>query len=152
MSTRLSIILRRLGTPYIITICLIACVGVSAFALARKAWLSSHKASIGLTEPSRQSNEKAEVELVTLQPWGFQPKEITRPEGKFFLVINNRSELIQDLTFSLTEERGAKLKETKLGINERKNSNDLVDLNPGIYFLTVPEHPEWVCKITIAAK
>jgi hypothetical protein len=84
--------------------------------------------------------------------WGFVPKEITRPRGKFFLVIENRSESIRDLTFSLIEERGSNLKEMKLGVNGRKSWDGLVELNPGNYLLTVSEHPEWRCKFIIAAK
>jgi hypothetical protein len=152
MLARILIILRRLVAIRFIAICLIVCVGASMLALSGKIWFSSRKASSDPVGPSGQSNEKVEVELVTLKRWGFEPKEITRPKGKFFLVIENRSELIQDLTFSLIEERGAKLKEMKLGVNRRKSWNDLVELNPGSYLLTVFERPELRCKFTIAAK
>lgn len=146
------VILRRIGPIRIVVICLTVCAGAALFALTGKIPFFSRKASSDPAGRSRQPNEKVEVELVTLQRWGFEPKEITRPKGRFFLVIENKSELIQDLTFSLVEERGARLKDIKLGVNKRKGWNDFVELTAGNYLLTVSEHPEWQCKFTINTK
>jgi hypothetical protein len=152
MCAQITDILRRIGVLRIIVVCLIVCIGASIFVLNGKFRGSPWKASSSLAEPSKQSNEKVEVELVTLQRWGFEPKEIARPKGKFLLVVENQSGVIQGLTFSLVEERGARLKEIKLGANRRKGWNDFVELNPGNYSLTVSERPEWRCTFTITEK
>src|SRR5919197_3889260 len=36
---------------------------------------------------------RIETELITLRTWGFEPGEITRPAGRFFLAVDNRSGL-----------------------------------------------------------
>lgn len=152
MFAQMPIILQRIGALRIIAVCLIVCASASLFVLNGEIRFISWKASSSPVGSSRQPNEKVEVELVTLQRWGFQPKEITRPKGKFFLVIENKSGLIQDLTFSLIEENGARLKDINLSVNRRKGWSDFVELSPGNYLLTVSEHPEWRCKFTINTK
>src|ERR1051325_5151397 len=39
----------------------------------------------------RQKQERLETELLTLQPTGFEPNEIQRPQGTFILGVDNRS-------------------------------------------------------------
>ena len=96
--------------------------------------------------------EKTEVELATLRRWGFEPREIKRPRGRFLLAVEDRAEWGRALTFALVEERGVRLKEVKSTLNGRKSWNGLFNLNPGTYYLRVIENPDWVCAITVSEK
>lgn len=92
-----------------------------------------------------------EVEIVTLREWGFEPNSITRTKGRFFLAVNNQSQLTEHLTFSMANEVGTRLKEERLDWRARHRWNNFFELNPGGYRLTVLEHPEWICHFTVTA-
>jgi hypothetical protein len=98
------------------------------------------------TAQNAQTTAPGEVELITLTPTGFEPDEITRPTGKFLFGVNNRSRL-SDLTFRLLHESGASHGEKRM-VRE-KVWRKVVDLPPGRYLLSVADHPEWRCPITI---
>jgi hypothetical protein len=86
------------------------------------------------------------VELVTLEPGGFEPAELTRPAGRFLFGVNNRSG-VSDLTFWLMHESGASRGERH--IVKEKVWRLVLDLPPGHYVLGVTDHPNWRCPITI---
>lgn len=88
-----------------------------------------------------------EAELITVRPWGFEPKEITRPPGPFFLAIDNHSQL-DEIDISLDPESGPGIKAQGLSKNKAKWRQKMV-LVPGTYLLREANHPEWTCRITI---
>jgi hypothetical protein len=142
----------------------LACVFMSIFAAAifaigrkpsstRAAKGGSLKAASTAAASTQQRIASIEAELITITPHGFEPREITRPSGKFLLMIDNRS--------------GQALMSPKLGIDaplnavsilnltvprEQPNWSDVVDLPPGRYLLAEPDHPSWTCRITITAQ
>ncbi len=90
-----------------------------------------------------------ESELITITPHGFEPQEITRPQGRFMLMVDNRSGLATT-SLSLTSEAGSRTHE--IGIpREAPNWSEIVDLPPGRYVLRESEHPRWACRIRITA-
>jgi hypothetical protein len=107
--------------------------------------LSERKAEATAGAVSRK--EEVESEVITLLPTGFSPSEISRPKGRFLVVIDNRTEL-EEVTFSLHRDDGQKLREAKR-TKEQLIWRQIEDLPPGEYRLTVLDHPEWVCRITI---
>jgi hypothetical protein len=105
-------------------------------------------------EPSvraQAAQTRIEVERLNLRQSGFQPDAITRPPGRFLLVVNNITGEDEDWTLKLDREAGGALPRAKLPRDKRR-WRDLVDLPPGRYLLTEANHPEWVCRITIAAQ
>jgi hypothetical protein len=107
-----------------------------------------------LTKPASagQTTKKSlEVEIVTLRAWGFEPSNITRAKGRFLLAVNNQSQLTEHLTFSMAHELGSKVKEDRLDWRAIHRWNNIIELNPGRYRLTVLEQPEWVCNFTVTA-
>jgi hypothetical protein len=98
--------------------------------------------------PSQQDrNERLETELITIQQTGFEPNEITRPQGAFILGVDNRSGLE---AIELRFERASRERLTALHAPRRKISwREVVDLAPGSYWLSEANHPEWSCKVTI---
>jgi hypothetical protein len=138
---------------------LIALALVVLFALAnvraRRAVSSSEttpaKTVNFVTAPSTQRRiADFESELITITPHGFEPQEITRPQGRVLLMVDNQTDLaVSSLQF--TREAGPRIKEMQVS-RDQPNWSEAVDLPPGRYVLTEAEHPEWQCRITITAR
>lgn len=131
---------------------LIVLLGCSYLVLSTASTLPG--ASINHPELARithsQTSDRIEAELVTVKPSGFDPLEIRRPPGRFYLRVNNRSG-IHDLEFRLDQERGARVQDVRLP-RGRLAWNKLLELPPGRYILSEVNHPDWVCSITITAR
>jgi len=91
-----------------------------------------------------------EAELITITPHGFEPREITRPEGRFLLMVDNRSG-VAATALALTSEVGLRTREMRVP-REEPNWSDIVDLPLGSYLLSDADHPRWSCRITITAQ
>lgn len=91
-----------------------------------------------------------ESELITITPHGFEPQEITRPQGRVLLMVDNQSNL-DLMSLELTREAGPRLNEMQVS-REQPNWSEAVDLHPGRYVLTDSEHADWQCLITITAR
>ena len=101
------------------------------------------------TQPVRQVANPPEVELVTILPYGFDPPKISRPNGPFIVVMDNRSGL-DGLSLTLTPEStpSVVLLSKQLTLSELDGYNSL-DLSPGHYILKEAGHPEWSCSVEI---
>lgn len=97
-----------------------------------------------------QKSASIEAEVVTIQPTGFEPREITRPKGLFLLAVENRSGL-RTIQLRLDREAGGRLRDLHIPGN-RHDWKDGLDLPPGRYVLTEAYHPDWSCVLTITAK
>lgn len=93
------------------------------------------------------SKSEVESEVITLSSTGFTPSEISRPRGRFVIMVDNRTE-IEEVILHLNRDDGQRLREAKR-TKEELIWKQLEDLPPGEYRLTVLDHPEWVCRITI---
>ena len=97
--------------------------------------------------PQRQKQDRLETELITLQPSGFEPNEIRRPQGAFILGVDNRAG-VEAIELQFMRADGQRLK--ALQTPKRKVSwREVVDLAPGQYLLSVANHPDWTCNVTI---
>lgn len=105
-------------------------------------------AHLSLTHP-HADRPRAETEVVTLKPFGFEPGEITRPQGRFILKVNNRSGL-EEMHVRLQREAGQSEREAKVH-RKRLDWSDELNLPPGRYVLRVADHPQWACRITITS-
>lgn len=106
------------------------------------------------TAPAAQGNsgrQAIESESVTLRPTGFEPAFITRPAGRFLLMVDNRSGA-PVMALQLDEQAGAstRLRDVRIP-REELDWSDVVDLHPGRYILTEAAHPGRMCHITITA-
>lgn len=90
-----------------------------------------------------------ESELITVSRRGFQPSTITRPQGRFLLMIENPDR--QDLDLHFSRATGEPLHQIRASRNE-PDWNDIQDLPAGRYVLTEQGHPQWTCLITITAR
>lgn len=124
-----------------------ALVGSHATAarLAASQAADEHAGVRGRPRGSRDHDMTSEV--ITIYPTGFGTTELTRPKGKFLLLINDRSGL-EALDIRLLRENGDGEREARTGRNQPRWSG-LVNLQPGRYRLTEANHPEWSCLITI---
>jgi hypothetical protein len=92
---------------------------------------------------------RIQTELLTVRTIGVQPKQITRPKGPFYLLVENRSGL-EEINLQITRSTGEQQHAVRIPKRKRMTPN-LLDLNPGQYVLTELSHPDWVCAITITA-
>jgi hypothetical protein len=90
-----------------------------------------------------------ETELITVTRRGFEPTTISRPEGKFILMIENPAWRNLNLRFS--RDSGESVNQIRAS-REEPDWNEVQDLRPGRYVLTEQNHPEWTCLITITAR
>jgi hypothetical protein len=79
---------------------------------------------------------------------GFEPREITRPSGKFVLGIDSRL-LNEEFSFELLLENGHGVRQLKMTKGQLR-SRKLLNLPAGRYVLRVAEHPEWTCSIVLS--
>jgi hypothetical protein len=98
---------------------------------------------------SAQQHTFLESEIITATRRGFEPALITRTEGKFILMVDNRSG--RDLNFRLSRDTGQPLNEIATSRQELE-WNEVLDLRAGRYVLTERNHPEWGCVIRITAR
>jgi hypothetical protein len=105
------------------------------------------KATSASVVPQRRRAD-IQAELITVAPHGFEPQELTRPRGRFLLMIDNRSGL-ETVALRLTREDGPRVREMRVP-REEPDWSEVVDLDPGRYLLTEANHSGWVCVITIS--
>lgn len=135
-----------------------ALIAFAAFVVSARAWFTPHSPIKTSTSASADANlqqhthqrSPMEAEIITITPLGFEPAEITRPKGAFFLVVDNRSGL-EEITFRLDREAGQRQHEVRVP-REQLDWDGVVDLHPGTYLLTEASHPDWLCRITITAQ
>ena len=95
-------------------------------------------------------NEPVEVEVLTVRPSGFEPREISRRHGAFMLAISNHTGAT-DLALDLDRVQGNRVQEVHLP-KGRIRWNKVFDLPPGDYVLSEQNHPDWICHITLTAR
>lgn len=141
-----------------VTLTAAALLFISALAVSAHAWLGSIPVIAGKTasvakpaQPSRPATavpqESLQAEIVTIRQTGFEPQQLTRPHGRFILMVENRSGL-GDIALQLHRQTGNSLHAVHVS-KEQLDWHDEINLPPGNYVLTEANHPEWVCQITI---
>jgi hypothetical protein len=130
-------------SPSVAMAAVIAAVGIVIASFAGSAYM---KRDVPLSQ-QRENQVHLETELITLQPSGFEPNEIRRPQGAFILGVDNRAG-VETIELQFMRADGQRL--NALQTRKRKVSwREVVDLAPGQYLLSVANHPEWTCNITI---
>ena len=100
-----------------------------------------------LNRGSTDDSQPAEIELITVQPAGFEPSEITRTKGAFVLFLDDRSGK-ENSSLVLQRLNGERLRRINLK-RKKSNWNEVVDLSPGTYILQDGSNAERRCQITI---
>jgi hypothetical protein len=99
---------------------------------------------------TQSPDTQLETELVTITPTGFEPAEITRPQGHFMLAVDNRSGLEQvDLYFE--RETGGRVN-VAFSRKSKLAWRDTVDFPPGRYLLRAANDESWHCMIKITTR
>jgi hypothetical protein len=96
-----------------------------------------------------QNPPPVEVLPIMLRRSGFEPREINRPAGYYFLSVNNFSGE-PEIVLRFDREQGNRLHEVTIP-RGRSRWRQNVHLTPGTYLLSEATHPRWVCRITITA-
>src|SRR5262245_1750860 len=114
---------------------LLILLAVALVGLATLVLVSAEKR--GRSAPVVDQGQKQRIEpiIVTLNPTGFECRELTRPRGAFLLMVDNRSNN-PDLLFHLDAEHGKREHEQQTRKGGRLDWNKVLDLPPGRYSLT----------------
>jgi|SRR5678815_43200 len=127
----------------------ISSVAVAAFAINRAYTHASNNSPAASSIATQQKSNLIALPFA-LRMNGFLPEEITRPAGEYLLSVTDLTNL-PDLTFSLNRENGEQVHKAKVP-KEKRSWRQHIRLTPGDYVLTVVDHPEWTCRITITAQ
>ena len=133
---------------------IIIVVALTTVAVSTRAWFTPARAGgrQGQIQAQAQATPSIPVDVVrlALRTFGFEEKEITRKAGPVYFFVENVSGFRQ-VNFRLDREAGARLKDVPLPKGKFR-WQEVVNLTPGTYLLTVAENPNWVCRITITAR
>jgi hypothetical protein len=139
------------------------------FAVAAAVSLAAHISSTSLSTYARPANSLSEtsgaasvrvsaggvdrkdlsVLRLTLSPEGFAPAEVTLPRGRFLLVVYNKSGL-EEVDLRLDAVAGGRMREARAK-GRGSRWQEVLDPPPGEYVLSLAEHPDWACRITVTA-
>jgi hypothetical protein len=134
-----------------VTLMLTFLVLVSSGVLIAARWKSPATQPIQPTSSASQSSDvQLEAELVTATPIGFEPGEITRPQGRFLLAIDNRSGLDQ-LDLYVERETGSRVN-SALSRRGKLKWREILDLPAGHYILRAANDQSWRCDINLTPR
>lgn len=150
--------------PLILSLPIFLFLAVSVFALVQldrsnKSNTSSMEQTRVVENPRKLSDEELkkvpEAELgtgllVRLTPKGFEPSEVTVAAGRYYLLLQNASGLDQ-FAVRVDRENGSRLYDVRLEPYKRKWKQTL-DLQPGRYIISEPDHPSSTCVITVTER
>ena len=131
---------------------LVFSIGVTGFAINRAYTHAGNNrpAASSVTTAQKSGTSDVIVLPIALRTNGFNPTEITRPAGNYFISVTNLTG-VPDLTFQLDRENGERLHSAKVPKGKR-SWREHMRLTPGDYVLSVTELPEWTCRITVTAQ
>jgi hypothetical protein len=146
------------GLALVLLIALLVAAGVNARAWLNKIAGTIPSAPTAVVELKKRDQEarsnptptRLDSVLITINQGGFYPAALSRPKGKFFLLVENRSE-VREVDLRLDRVTGNRLREVKAPSGQL-DWTELLDLNPGEYRLTEAKHPNWVCHIIITSQ
>ena len=129
----------------------LALVVLTALIVHARVWIATEPGAVSTVKPlqAQQEGSDLQAEIITITPRGFEPVQITRPPGRFILMVDNHSELAE-VIFRLDQEGGARLYEVPMP-QERAEWSEVIELQPGTYLLTEAQHADWLSRITITA-
>ena len=110
---------------------------------------SPHLAPTRVSLQSGDIDENIPVELVMLQPYGFEPAVIHRQPGQFLLVVDNHSSVVAGVGLSISNSSLQRLTETTMQL-QRSNWDSVLNLSVGTYTLAADNNPKWTCSIVIS--
>jgi hypothetical protein len=139
----------RLALPAVVVL------GLGGFVIVARARLATPVSVAALAHAQDQSppgqSQRPETRitshLLTLRQRGFDREEVSWPKGRFFITIDNKTNL-DELNLQLDREAGGRVKEAKLKMRKER-SLGVFDMTPGVYLLTEAGHPGWVCRIRV---
>ncbi len=149
MSLRWSLFLKSTG----VAVLALAVLTVPGESKNERRATASREASVGapasgvVTQPlpSQSQNQDVHGLVIAIHPTGFTPPEMEVAAGRYLFIVQNRSG-IDDLAFRFDRQNADKLHEVR---DHRLQWKKQFDLHPGTYVLSVVDHPEWTCVVTV---
>ena len=89
------------------------------------------------------------VLMINLTPYGFETAEVTLPQGRFILALNNLTQA-EIPSLQLSRRVGDRIRVFQMRVpREQQHWTGVVEPPSGVYVLTVADRPDWVCHINI---
>jgi hypothetical protein len=150
--------IRTLARTHSIALVSLVLLAVITFAIGKHANLTQvqHPASRAgaapleiVTRASAAADAPQGVIQLLLRPEGFDSRTLAIAKGRYILILLNRTGL-EDLALQVSRVvgNGEKPKDIMFDSRKKYRIDNLIDLTPGDYVVTVQGHPEWVCRIT----
>lgn len=150
---------RRLRQAHFLALGVIALLGMTALAVTKLGWFNQARTPASIApQPITARNGEATgdpqgVIQLLLRPEGFDSKTLTVANGRYVLILLNRTGLENlGLQVSRVVGNGEKPKDIPFDAKKKYRIDSLIDLTPGDYVVTVQAHPEWVCRISTVNK
>jgi len=125
-------------------------LGTFALGIIGLASIRSSREVKALEVQKRPNRPMAEALPISLRAGGFDPKEVVRPAGDYYLSINNLSGA-PDLDLRIERENGEHVRDSKTS-RAKPYWREHIHLTPGTYLLKEAGHTDWVCRITVTAR
>ena len=146
---------RQLKLRRVLLIVLVLTIAITAVTASAKFW-GRETANPGpppntpVTQSPKQVAPNPNMTLLPIRliERGFTRAELTAPAGLFELRIINVSGN-PGLNFQLEREHENGNKPEKFNSEKGKPLRKKIHLKPGVYRLSVVEHPEWFCRLNI---
>lgn len=130
-----------------LTSMIIAVTATAGFWRRGEATSGPERSTVVVQSPNR-SNGKPDLTLLPIQirEAGFARRDLKGEAGNFELLIINASGQL-NLTLKLQREHGEEVQ--SFPTQRSKNTRKKFHLGPGVYVLSVVEHSDWTCRLTI---
>jgi hypothetical protein len=118
-------------------------------AAERDSTAAAPKADIAMQndKPDKENQKFTPIVIPTLTRFGFEPRSFTVPDGKYLLLVRNKSG-IEDVEFQLQIKDGP-IEAKEKPIKGKKFFEKSLNLRPGEYILGESSHKDWTCSITV---
>jgi hypothetical protein len=151
------------GKPFALFASILILICISVAFGASRAWRTTNADSTANGKKSAPStvgqqtpraHATTEAELITLEPYGFTPAQLTLKKGHFLIYVENRSNT-ETITLHLARVNPvgqiiALLREVTVRLRaQNPDWTEELNLEPGEYVLSEAAHPKWLCKITV---
>jgi hypothetical protein len=147
--------LKQLKLRRVLLIVLVLTIAITAVTASAKFWGRENlnpgpPPHTPVTQSPKQVGPNPNMTLLPIRliERGFTRAELTAPAGNFELLIINVSGE-PGLTFQFEREHENGNKPEEFNSLKGKPLRKKIHLKPGVYRLSVVEHPEWVCRLNI---
>jgi hypothetical protein len=143
--------LRKCSQRRAVRLVAVVMLAATALTVSARTWLSFREArtkSVAMTTaPETSASAQAEQGVIRLLTSGFNPTSVTGSAGQYRLAVTRVSR-DEEVVLQLKSSSGEIVQEIRMP-QEQTDWTTVIEIESGSYSLTVTNHPDWVCNITV---